>query len=86
MFNWKVRIKNKRFWMTIIPATLLVLQTILAVFGVNVDFGDIGNKLLAVVNAIFAVLTILGVANDPTTEGFSDSELAMTYSEPKKRV
>lgn len=86
MFNWKVRIKNKRFWMTIIPATLLVLQTILAVFGVNVDFGDIGNKLLAVVNAVFAVLTILGVANDPTTEGFSDSELAMTYSEPKKRV
>ena len=86
MFNWKVRIKNKRFWITIIPATLLVLQTILAVFGVNVDFGDIGNKLLAVVNAVFAVLTILGVANDPTTEGFSDSELAMTYSEPKKRV
>lgn len=86
MFNWKVRIKNKRFWMTIIPATLLVLQTILAVFGVNVDFGDIGNKLLAVVNAVFAVLTILGVANDPTTEGFSDSKLAMTYSEPKKRV
>jgi phi LC3 family holin len=35
---------------------------------------------------VFAVLTILGVANDPTTEGFGDSELAMTYSEPKKRV
>lgn len=85
MINWKVRIKNKNFWLTIIPAFLLVLQTILAVFNVNIDFGDIGNKLLAVVNAVFAVLTVLGVVTDHTTEGIGDSTLAMTYDKPKAR-
>lgn len=85
MINWKVRIKNKNFWLTIIPAFLLVLQTILAVFNVNIDFGDIGNKLLAIVNAVFAVLTVLGVVTDHTTEGIGDSKLAMTYDKPKAR-
>lgn len=85
MINWKVRIKNKNFWLTIIPALLLVLQTVLAVFNVDIDFGDLGNKLLAVVNAVFAVLTVLGVVTDHTTEGISDSTLAMTYDKPKAR-
>ena len=86
MINWKVRIKNKNFWLTIIPAMLLVIQTIAAVFGFKIDFGDLGNKLLAVVNAIFAVLAILGIVTDPTTEGISDSNLAMTYEEPKRKA
>ena len=41
-------------------------------------------KLLAVVNALFAVLALLGVVNDPTTAGMSDSTLAMTYDKPKE--
>jgi phi LC3 family holin len=54
------------------------------VFGIELDLGDLGNKLLAVVNAAFAVLAILGIVNDPTTAGVSDSEQAMTYEKPKK--
>lgn len=83
--NWKVRIKNKNFWLTVIPAALLLIQVVLAVFGVTIDIGDVGNKLIAVVNAAFAVLAILGIVNDPTTKGISDSEQAMTYEEPKKK-
>lgn len=56
-----------------------------SVFGYTLDLGDLGNKLLAVVNAVFAVLAILGVVTDPTTEGITDSTLAMTYNEPKKK-
>lgn len=82
--NWKVRIKNKTFWLTVIPAVLLLIQVVAAVFGYTLDFGDLGNKLLAVVNAVFALLAILGVVNDPTTEGVADSEQALTYLEPKK--
>ncbi len=82
--NWKVRIKNKTFWLTVIPAVLLLIQVIAAVFGYTLDFGDLGNKLLAVVNAVFALLAILGVVNDPTTAGVADSKQAMTYLEPKK--
>ena len=83
--NWLVRIKNKQFWLTLIPAVLLLIQVVAAVFGYTLDFGDLGNKLLAVVNALFAVLTILGIVTDPTTKGVSDSAQAMTYEKPKER-
>jgi len=82
--NWIVRIKNKTFWASIIPAVLLLIQVVAAVFGIELDLGDLGNKLLDVVNAIFAVLTIVGIVTDPTTDGTSDSAQALTYTEPKK--
>lgn len=82
--NWIVRIKNKTFWITLIPAVLLLIQVVAAVFGFTVDLGDLGNKLLEVVNALFSVLVILGIVTDPTTAGVTDSENALTYTEPKK--
>lgn len=84
MINWKVRIKNKNFWIALIPAVLLLVQVIAAVFGYTLDLGELGNKLLAVVNALFAVLTILGIVTDPTTAGIGDSKQALTYKTPKK--
>ena len=80
--NWLIRLKNKTFWISVIPAILLLIQAVAAVFGFALDFGDLGNKLLAVVNAVFALLSILGVVNDPTTIGVSDSNRAMTYKVP----
>lgn len=80
--NWLVRVKNKTFWMSIIPACLLLVQMIAATFGYNLDLGDIGNKLLGIVNAIFAVLAAFGIVTDPTTKGVSDSDRAMGYTEP----
>lgn len=83
--NWLVRIKNKDFWLAIIPAVLLLAQTIAALFGMALDLGELGDKLLDVVNSVFVVITILGVVNDPTTKGLcKDSNQAMTYAEPKK--
>lgn len=85
MINWKVRIKNKNFWLAIIPAILLLIQTVAMIFGFKLDLGKIGNQLIDVVNALFAVLAIIGIVNDPTTEGVNDSDLALTYKVPKKR-
>lgn len=82
--NWIVRIKNKNFWISLIPAVLLLVQVVAAVFGFTLELGELGDKLLAVVNALFAVLTILGIVTDPTTEGIGDSNLAMTYTKPKE--
>lgn len=82
--NWIARLKNKNFWISLIPAVLLLVQTIAAVFGFTLDFGELGNQLLSVVNALFAVLAILGIVTDPTTAGISDSKQALTYTEPKK--
>lgn len=84
MINWRVRFKNKNFWLSFIPAVLLLVQVTANVFGYNFDFGDLGNKLIAVVNAAFVVLSLLGVVTDPTTAGVSDSERALTYTQPKE--
>lgn len=82
--NWLVRIKNKNFWLTLIPAVLLLIQVVLAPFGYHWDFGVLNEQLAAIINALFGVLVILGVVNDPTTGGITDSDQALTYTEPKK--
>lgn len=81
--NWTVRIKNKSFWVALIPAVLILIQAVASVFGFTLDFGTLGGNLLAVVDAVFAVLAIIGIVTDPTTEGLGDSDLAMTYDTPK---
>ena len=84
MINWKVRIKNKAFWMAIIPALALLAQAVASVFGFTIDLTTLVGKLLAVVDAVFAVLVILGIVNDPTTAGVGDSERAKGYEVPWK--
>lgn len=85
MINMTVRAKNKTFWLTLIPAVLLLVQVVAAPFGYQWDFGVLNEQLAAIVNALFAVLAILGVVADPTTEGIGDSAQAMTYDAPKRR-
>lgn len=86
MINWKVRVKNKLFWLALIPAVLILIRTVAALFGIEIEIAAIGDKLSAVIEAIFAVLAILGIVVDPTTEGMQDSVLAMTYEKPKPYV
>ncbi len=83
MINWKVRIRNKTFWMTFIPAVLLLIQSVAAVFGYGLNFDALSDKLSAVAEAVFVLLAILGIVNDPTTAGIADSDNAMTYRTPK---
>lgn len=83
--NWVVRIKNKNFWLTLIPAVLLLIQVLVAPFGYQWDFGVLNEQLAAIINALFAVLMILGIVNDPTTDGIADSKQALTYKTPKKK-
>ena len=83
MINWKVRIRNRDFWLALVPAVLLLAQSVAAALGFRLQLGDLGDKLLAIVNNLFALLAILGIVNDPTTAGISDSENAMTYETPK---
>lgn len=82
MINFTARIKNKTFWLTLIPAVLLLVQVCAAPFGYQWDFGVLNEQLAAIVNALFAVLAILGVVVDPTTAGVGDSKRAMAYEKP----
>lgn len=60
--NWLVRIKNKAFGVAFIPAVLLLIQVIASVFGIQIDLGNLGNKLLEVVNAVFSIPPIQHVS------------------------
>jgi len=85
MINWKVRIKNKLWWLAFVPAVLVLITKVAAVFGYTIDLSVLGERLGTVIEAVFALLALLGVVTDPTTEGISDSDLAMTYEQPKPK-
>lgn len=82
--NWKVRIKHKTFWLAIIPAILLLIQTIAVIFGIDLQIDTLNDQLINIVEALFVVLAILGIVVDPTTSGVGDSSQAMQYTSPKK--
>lgn len=77
--NLKPRIFSYKFWVAMIPAVTLLVQTIGAVFGKQWVFDALNTQLGAVLTAIFGILTLLGVVIDPTTAGVSDSEQAQDY-------
>ena len=47
MINWRVRIKNRAFWLALIPAALLLLQQALRLCGVDFDAGHGSVRLCA---------------------------------------
>lgn len=80
--NWKVRMKNKNFWLAVVPALLLAVQAVLALFGVDWAPDVLSDKLIDIINTVFTLLAIMGVVQDPTTIGVTDSRRALNYDEP----
>ena len=80
--NWKVRIRNKIFWVSLVSALAVLAQAIAAIFGYTLNFETLVGKITVAIDALFAVLVILGINVDPTTEGYGDSDRAMTYEKP----
>ena len=81
--NYKVRFKNKAFWVAFIPTILLLAQQVCALFGITFDFTGLAEQLVSIAGTIFAALALLGVVVDPTTQGLSDSERALGYEDPQ---
>ena len=75
MINWKLRFQNKATLLAIASTVILLVQ--------QLGF-KLPDNIAEVVNTFLTLLVLLGVINDPTTEGISDSPKALTYSEPKK--
>lgn len=84
MINWKVRLKNKVFWITVIPALFVFIEKVLCVCGISVDLSGTSGLLVDVTEALFVVLGLMGIVVDPTTAGASDSAQALTYQKPKE--
>ena len=75
MINWKLRFKNKATLIAIASTVILLIQ--------QLGF-KLPDNIADVVNTFLTLLVLLGIINDPTTQGISDSPNALTYSEPKK--
>lgn len=80
--NWKVRFRNKAFLLTFIPFVLSFTYQLLAMFHVFPQVSE--NAVLNLITQVINVLALLGIIVDGTTAGFSDSQQALTYQEPKK--
>lgn len=73
--DWKTRIKNKAFWIALIPAVIVLIQVVGNIFGLDLsNLTGLRQQLIDVVNAVFVVLSILGVVIDPTTKGIRDNK------------
>ncbi|KAB1650686.1 phage holin [Adlercreutzia muris] len=89
MINWKVRVKQKWFWLTIIPAVLMLLDQLWGLFALlgsieagHLYDGPLMEALLSLVGTVFAVLVLVGLPVDTTTDGYGDSARALAYREP----
>ena len=80
--NWRVRIANRQFWASAVPALALVFEAFASLFGFEIDLDTLTGQVLTVINAVFAFLVILGIVVDPTTEGVGDSQRALGYERP----
>ena len=74
--NWKLRFQNKATLLAIASTVILLIQ--------QLGF-KLPDNIADVVNTFLTLLVLLGVINDPTTEGIGDSPKALTYAEPKKK-
>jgi phi LC3 family holin len=81
--NFKVRVKNAYFWLTLIPTVISFIYTILAIF--DIVPGIEQGVLIEIATAIISALSTLGILLDPTTEGIFDSARALTYDKPAAR-
>ena len=75
--NWKLRFQNKATLLAIASTVILLIQ--------QLGF-KLPDNIADIVNTFLTLLVLLGVINDPTTEGISDSPKALTYNEPKKEL
>ena len=75
--NWRLRFQNKATLLAIASTVILLIQ--------QLGF-KLPDNIADIVNTFLTLLVLLGVINDPTTEGISDSPKALTYNEPKKEL
>ena len=84
MINWNVRLRNRNFVIALVGAIILLVQQVGELFGLHLNLSDLTEKIVNIITLVFSIMTLLGVVNDPTTHGLSDSEQALGYSNPKQ--
>ena len=80
--NWKVRLRNKAWLMSVIALVITFVYDLLAMLDIVPAVTE--DWLMSIVQTVLTLLTALGVVIDPTTQGMGDSDRAMLYQEPGK--
>jgi phi LC3 family holin len=62
--DWKARLQNKIFWVSLVSAVVLLTQ--------QLGFNIFPSNWADVLNTILSIFTLLGVIIDPSTRGISD--------------
>lgn len=79
--NFKVRLRNKTFWVACIALIILILQYIQSMVGMDLNITVIDKML----NALLLCAVTLGVMVDPTTPSIKDAAQVME-NKAKERV
>lgn len=82
MINWKVRLKNKIWVASMVSLIVGFVYEVLAMAGITPRVEQ--NEILALAKAVLQILGMIGVVQDPTTDGMGDSVRALGYEEPYK--
>ena len=75
--NLKARLKNKMFVLSASALVVSFVYQMLSAFDIVPKITE--NEATGLVTMVVNLLALMGVVVDPTTEGISDSERAMTY-------
>ena len=80
--NWKVRLRHKQFWVSLIALLLVLANQIAGVMGLDITVYNA--QVTGISETILMILALMGIVIDPTVNGVNDSEQAMTYEKPKR--
>ena len=80
--NGKVSLKSKTWLLAFAGAIVAFVYQILGMLGVVAPIAE--DNVTQVIGLLVNLLVALGIVQDPTTAGMSDSNEVLSYSEPKK--
>ena len=82
MINWKLRLKNKATLLAIVTAVIALIYQIFGMLGIVPAVSE--SEVTQAVGLVINILAMVGIVTDPTTQGVSDSNRALTYDKPAK--
>lgn len=82
MINWQVRLKNKTWLLSMAAAIIAFAYQVCGLLGIVPPISE--DMATQVVAMIGNVLVALGIIVDPTTDGVTDSNRALSYDKPSK--
>lgn len=90
MLNLKIRMKQKWFWITLIPLVFLFLKQTVGLIQAFQMYaitealtnGAVETIIIELIGIAFTILALVGFPVDLTTDGYGDSVRALGYTEP----